>query len=177
MGTGLGARHNDSQYVNPNGTYTHFRQFWRKWPKFLGENTPKMCLLGAHTDTPFWGPKPPTIPQNMPKFHALTIICRKDTACGKNVTEIGSTFFKCMNRRETTDVGREFYSEKKRIWADFKIATALFWSTRKQSNFSPSLICVGNQDKCPSPLSTGNHFTQASFFVCLFLEKKLCLNR
>ena len=65
------------------------RNFWEK-------NTPKMCLLGAHTDTPFWGPKPPTIPQNISKFHALTIICRKDTACGKNVTEIGSTFFKCM---------------------------------------------------------------------------------
>ena len=66
------------------------RNFWEK-------NTPKMCLLGAHTDTPFWGPKPPTIPQNISKFHALTIICRKDTACLKNVTEIGSTFFKCMN--------------------------------------------------------------------------------
>ena len=65
------------------------RNFWEK-------NTPKMCLLGAHTDTPFWGPKPPPIPQNISKFHALTIICRKDTACGKNVTEIGSTFFKCM---------------------------------------------------------------------------------
>ena len=65
------------------------RNFWEK-------NTPKMCLLSAHTDTPFWGPKPPPIPQNISKFHALTIICRKDTACAKNVTEIGSTFFKCM---------------------------------------------------------------------------------
>ena len=68
------------------------RNFWEK-------NTPKMCLLGAHTDTPFWGPKPPPIPQNISKFHALTIICRKDTACSKNVTEIGSTFFKCMKAK------------------------------------------------------------------------------
>ena len=72
------------------------RNFWEK-------NTPKMCLLGAHTDTPFWGPKPPPIPQNISKFHALTIICQKDTACVKNVTEIGSTFFKCMITKSEGD--------------------------------------------------------------------------
>ena len=82
------------------------RNFWEK-------NTPKMCLLGAHTDTPFWGPKPPPIPQNISKFHALTIICRKDTACGKNVTEIGTTFFKCMY--PDSWIWKSWY-QKSRMW-------------------------------------------------------------
>ena len=101
------------------------RNFWEK-------NTPKMCLLGAHTDTPFWGPKPPTIPQNISKFHALTIICRKDTACGKNVTEIGSTFFKCMNSKSKMLL--EFKIGITKPILEFKNRNP-FWNSKSEFHF------------------------------------------
>ena len=103
MGSSLGARQKVSQYVHPNGTYTHFRQFWRKWPKFLGEKHSQNVPFGCTYWHPILGAEAPT---HTPKH--IQVSCSND-----NLPKRYSMWKKCNRNRKHLFQMHEYFSKIK----------------------------------------------------------------